>query len=310
MENKSVEHAVRQHFKCGRKGNSKEEMMKRILSAAILGLLVMFVMASGVGNITIKGSDTLVRLGQRWAEEYMKQNKGVVIQVSGGGSGTGIAALLNGTTDICESSRDMKKKEYDMAKQKGLDVHRVAVALDGIAVFLHESNPVKDLSLAQLKGIYTGAITNWKEVGGPDAQIIVYSRENNSGTYAFFKEHVLNEEDFADRAQTLPGTSAVVNAVSKDKNGIGYGGIAWAAGTKFVPVKVDDTSAAITPTMESITSGVYPISRELYWFFNGKPTGEIKKLVNWTLSEEGQKVAELVDYIPLPRKSAEANIVQ
>lgn len=284
--------------------------MKRILITAAIGLLLTFVLASGAANITVKGSDTLVRLGQRWAEEYMKAHKDVVIQVSGGGSGTGIAALLNGTTDVCESSRDMKKKEYDMAKEKGINVHRVAVALDGIAVFLHESSPVKEFSIAQLKGIYTGAITNWKEVGGPDAQIIIYSRENNSGTYAFFKEHVLNEEDFAERAQTLPGTSAVVNAVSKDKNGIGYGGIAWATGVKYAAVKKDDTTAAVTPSIETVTSGAYPISRELYWFFNGKPTGEIQKLVNWTLSPEGQKVAELVDYIPLPRKLAEANIVQ
>lgn len=284
--------------------------MKRILITAAIGLLLTFVLASGAANITVKGSDTLVRLGQRWAEEYMKINKDVVIQVSGGGSGTGIAALLNGTTDVCESSRDMKKKEYDLAKEKGINVHRVAVALDGIAVFLHETSPVKELSLAQLKGIYTGAITNWKEVGGPDAQIIIYSRENNSGTYAFFKEHVLNEEDFAERAQTLPGTSAVVNAVSKDKNGIGYGGIAWATGVKYAAVKKDDTTAAVSPNIETVTSGAYPISRELYWFFNGKPSGEIQKLVNWTLSVEGQKVAELVDYIPLPRKLAEANVVQ
>lgn len=284
--------------------------MKRILITAAIGMLLTFVLASGAANITVKGSDTLVRLGQRWAEEYMKNNKEVVIQVSGGGTGTGIAALINGTTDICEASRDMKPKEYEQAKQKGINPYRVAVALDGIAVFLHTTNPVKEFSLAQLKGIYTGAITNWKEVGGPDAPIIVYSRENNSGTYAFFKEHVLNEEDFTERAQTLPGTSAVVNAVSKDKNGIGYGGIAWATDVKFAGVKKNDTTAAVMPSMETITSGSYPISRELYWFFNGKPTGELQKLVNWTLSEPGQKVAESVDYIPLPKKLADANVVQ
>ncbi len=284
--------------------------MKRILITAAIGLLLTFVLASGAANITVKGSDTLVRLGQRWAEEYMKAHKDVVIQVSGGGTGTGIAALINGTTDVCEASRDMKPKEYDQAKQKGINPYRVAVALDGIAVFLHTTNPVKEFSLAQLKGIYTGAITNWKEVGGPDAQIIVYSRENNSGTYAFFKEHVLNEEDFSERAQTLPGTSAVVNAVSKDKNGIGYGGVAWATDVKFAGVKKNDTTAAVVPSLETITSGSYPISRELYWFFNGKPTGELQKLVNWTLSEPGQKVAESVDYIPLPKKLADANVVQ
>jgi len=283
--------------------------MKRFFLIAA-SMVLLAAMTFSAGNITVKGSDTLVRLGQRWAEEYMKLNKDVVIQVSGGGTGTGIAALINGTTDICEASRDMKPKEYEQAKEKGINPYRVAVALDGIAIFMHTSNLVKELSLAQLKGIYTGAITNWKEVSGKDAQIIIYSRENNSGTYAYFKEHVLNEEDFAERAQTLPGTSAVVNAVSKDKNGIGYGGIAWATDVKFAGVKKNDTTAAVIPSLETITSGSYPISRELYWFFNGKPTGELQKLVNWTLSEQGQKVAESVDYIPLPKKMADTGVVE
>ncbi len=263
-----------------------------------------------VVTVTIKGSDTLVRLGQRWAEEYMKENPGTTIQVSGGGSGTGIAALLNGTTDICEASRDMKKKEYDLAREKGIEPYRVSVALDGIAVFLNESNPVKNLTFGQLKGIYTGAITNWKEVGGSDTRIILYGRENNSGTYAFFKEHVLNEEDYSDYTQTLPGTAAVVNAVSKDVNGIGYGGIAWAKGVKFAAVAKDDNSAFVEPSVEAVSSGTYPISRDLYWFFSGKPTGELKKLLNWALSEKGQKISESIDYVPLPREAAKKYMVE
>ena len=257
----------------------------------------------------MKGSDTLVRLGQRWAEEYMKNNPDVVIQVSGGGSGTGIAALLNGTTDICEASRDMKDKEYELAKRSNKDIYRISVALDGIAVFLHEENPVKNLTVAQLKGIYTGAVTNWKEVGGQDATIILYGRENNSGTYAFFKEHVLDGEDYADRTQTLPGTAAVVNAVSKDINGIGYGGLAWARGVKFAAVKKVDTSVAVEPSVETVTDGTYPISRQLYWFFNGKPAGDMKKLVNWALSEDGQKLAEEIGYVPLSKKMAKENMI-
>ena len=240
----------------------------------------------------------------------MAKHEGAVIQVSGGGSGTGIAALLNGTTDICEASRDMKEKEYRLADKKGIKTYRVSVALDGIAVFLHEKNPVQALTLAQLKGIYTGAVTNWKELGGLDATIILYGRENNSGTYAFFKEHVLNKEDYADRTQTLPGTAAVVNAVSKDENGIGYGGLAWARGVKFASVKATDTSAAITPSVETVSNGSYPISRELYWFFNGKPTGELKSLVNWALSEEGQKLAEDMGYVPLSKELAAANLIK
>ncbi|MEZ5357784.1 MAG: phosphate ABC transporter substrate-binding protein [Candidatus Zixiibacteriota bacterium] len=274
--------------------------MKKLLVATMLMLFATSFAFAG-NTITIKGSDTLVRLGQRWAEEYMKHNPDVVIQVSGGGSGTGIAALLNGTTDICEASRDMKEKEYKLAEQKGLKPHRASVALDGIAVFLNEDMPIKELSIAQLKGIYTGAITNWKEVGGPDHLIILYGRENNSGTYAFFKEHVLKGEDYAERTQTLPGTAAVVNAVSKDVNGIGYGGIAWATGVKYAAVKPDDATPGILPTVETVMSGTYPVSRELYWFFSGEPTGELKKLLDWALSEEGQKIAIDMDYIPLKK---------
>jgi phosphate transport system substrate-binding protein len=284
-------------------------MMKKVLVAAVLLMVAAGVLLAGT-SITIKGSDTLVRLGQRWAEEYMKINKSVVIQVSGGGSGTGIASLLNGGTDICEASRDMKKKEYDMAGEKGIEPYRISVALDGISVFLNEENPVSELSFAQLKGIYTGAITNWKEVGGVDARIILYGRENNSGTYAFFKEKVLDKEDYSEYTQTLPGTAAVVNAVSKDKSGIGYGGIAWAKGVKFAAVRKADDDPAILPSSETVSNGAYPISRELYWFFNGKPDGELKKLVNWALSKDGQKVAEAMDYIPLPEEQAKANMVK
>lgn len=282
--------------------------MKKLLIAGMMVGLAALLLAGT--NITIKGSDTLVRLGQRWAEEYMKHNPNAVIQVSGGGSGTGIAALLNGATDICEASRDMKEKEYKLAAEKGIKPLRISVALDGIAVFLNEGNPVKELSFAQLKGIYTGAITNWKEVGGNDSRIILYGRENNSGTYAFFKEHVLDGEDYSEYTQTLPGTAAVVNAVSKDKNGVGYGGIAWATGVKFAAVRKTDSDTAVLPTTETVSGGSYPISRELYWFFNGTPEGELKKLINWALSEKGQKVAEEMDYIPLGKELAEKNMIK
>lgn len=294
---------------CDERNTEERNEMKKLLFVGV-AVAAFGAAAFGSGTITIKGSDTLVRLGQRWAEVYMSQNKGTVIQVSGGGSGTGIAALLNNATDVCQSSRDMKEKEHKLAVDKGIQVYRVSVALDGIAVFLNEKNPISELSFAQIKGIYTGSITNWKELGGPDTRIIVYSRENNSGTYAFFKEHVLDEEDFSDYAQTLPGTAAVVNAVSKDPNGIGYGGIAWATGVKYAAVRKSDDDPAILPNIEAVSDGTYPISRDLYWFFNTKPDGELKKLVNWALSEEGQKVAAEVEYVPLPKEKAVANMIQ
>jgi phosphate transport system substrate-binding protein len=239
----------------------------------------------------------------------MKENPEAVIQVSGGGSGTGIAALLNGTTDICEASRDMKEREYKLAEEKGIEIYRISVALDGIAVFLNEENPIDELSFAQLQSIYTGEITNWKDFGGPDKRIILYGRENNSGTYEFFKEHVLKGGEYSEYTQTLPGTAAVVNAVSKDVNGIGYGGIAWAKGVKFAAIKETEEHEAVLPEIEAVSDGTYPISRELYWSFNGKPTGELKKLTNWALSPEGQKIAEEIDYVPLSREMAEKNMI-
>ncbi|PWB70038.1 phosphate-binding protein [candidate division GN15 bacterium] len=280
----------------------------RTLIAIMLMLAIAGVAAAG--TITIKGSDTMVRLGQRWAEEFMKTHKDVMIQVSGGGSGTGIAALLNGGTDICEASRDMKPKEYADAEAKKIKLHRVSMALDGIAIFVNDANPVKDLSLEQLRDIYTAAITNWKDVGGPDHVIVLYGRENNSGTYGYFKEHVLKDEDFADATQTLPGTAAVVSAVAHDQFGIGYGGIAWDQGVRALPVRKDAQSPAINPTVENITKGIYPISRELYWFFNGTPSGDMKQLLNWALSDAGQKVAQEIDYVPLPKDKAQASIIQ
>jgi len=281
--------------------------MKNLLISA---LLILSASAAFAGNITIKGSDTMVRLGQRWAEEYMKIHKDVTLQVSGGGSGTGIAALINGGTDICQASRDMKLQEYANAESKGIKIHKVAVALDGIAVFVNEANPIKELSLEQLRGIYTGSITNWKEVGGPSHIIIVYGRENSSGTYAYFKEYVLKNEDYADATQTLPGTAAVVNAVGQDKFGIGYGGLAWSKGVKALAVKKDEKTPGVEPSMETVINATYPISRELYWFFNGAPSGELKDFLNWALSADGQKIAEETDYVPLPKEKAESSTIK
>jgi phosphate transport system substrate-binding protein len=277
---------------------------------AVMMLLAMIAGTAMAGQITVRGSDTMIRLGQRWAEEYMKLHPEVTIQVSGGGSGTGIAALLNGSTDICEASRDMKPQEYTDAESKKIKPYRVAMALDGIAVFVNEANPVRELTIEQLRGIYTGSITNWKEVGGPAHIIVLYGRENNSGTYAYFKENVLKNEDYADATQTLPGTAAVVNAVAHDQYGIGYGGIAWDKGVVALAVKKDDKSPAVLPNMETVSGGTYPISRELYWFTNGAPAGEIKSLVNWALSAEGQKLAAESDYVALPKEKAEKNLIK
>jgi len=252
------------------------------------------------GSITVKGSDTMVILGQRWAEEYMKKNPATVIQVTGGGSGTGISALINGTTDVCESSRAMKAAEKEKLRDRynntGIEL---AVARDGLAVYVNGSNPLTELSIDQLKAIYTGKVTNWKEVGGPDARIVVYSRENSSGTYVFFKETVLGGADFTPRAQTMPGTAAVVNAVSKEKFGIGYGGAAYAKAIKIVKVKKDAASPAIAPDKAAVLNGTYPLARPLFFYLRAKQTGEIKSFIDWVLSGEGQAIVEKVGYYPV-----------
>src|SRR5688572_28789557 len=246
---------------------------------------------TGGNTITIKGSDTMVQLAQRWAEAFMGANKDVTVQVTGGGSGTGISALINGTTDICMSSRPMKDKEKEqmLAKYTSAGVE-ATVARDGLTVYLHESNPVKELSMEQLKKIYLGEIKNWKEVGGKNATILLYSRENNSGTYVFFKEHVLENKDFAQNAQTLPGTAAVVNAITKDPNGIGYGGAGYAKGIKECAIKKDEASPALLPVKENIDNNSYALSRALYFYLKGRPEGKMKEFVDWILSPRGQEI--------------------
>lgn len=250
------------------------------------------------GTVTVKGSDTMVILAQRWAEQFMKSHPEARIQVTGGGSGTGLAALINGTTDIALSSRPIKDAEARQVQQRDPQGPvEVTVARDGITFYVHEDNPVDALSLAQLKAIYLGDLKNWKDVGGRDAPIIVYSRENSSGTYSFVKDEVLDGEDFTERALTLPGTAAVVHAVSLEKNGIGYGGGAYAKGVKELKIKKGND--AIAPTAENIKSGKYPLSRDLYFYLRNKPSGDAKAFIDFTLSPEGQALVTKVGYFPV-----------
>jgi phosphate transport system substrate-binding protein len=267
---------------------------------ALLLVLALAAPAFAGKAITVKGSDTMVILGQRWAEQYMNANPGQVIMVTGGGSGTGIAALINGTTDICQSSRAMKQDEKlklrDRFQTMGVEI---PVAKDGLSVYVNQANGVKELTMDQVRDIYLGVLTNWKQVGGKDATIILYGRENSSGTYGFFKDHVLGGRDFSPRVQTLPGTAAVVNAVSKDPNGVGYGGAAYAKGVRDLGIKSNAKSAAILPTAATVHDGSYPLSRELYFYLRMKPAGDMKKFVDWVLSAEGQKLAVDVGYFPI-----------
>jgi phosphate transport system substrate-binding protein len=281
--------------------NKKQKKMKKNIFISLIAIALVgmsFTLLQKV--ITIKGSDTMVILAQRWAEEYMSKNSGSTIQVTGGGSGVGISALINGTTDIADASRPMKMSERQQLKERfGSMGVEIKVAKDGLSVYLNESNGVNELTLAQIKDIYTGKITNWKDVGGTDTKIILYGRENSSGTYVYFKDFVLAGKDYSSMMQSLPGTAAVVNAVAKDKNGIGYGGAAYAKGCKYCKVKKDAAGTAYEPNKETVKTGDYPITRYLYMYTKTKPTGDMKKFIDWVLGEEGQALVEKVGYFPV-----------
>jgi phosphate transport system substrate-binding protein len=278
--------------------------MKRIIQHfSIVALATSLTASAWAGNITVKGSDTLLILAQKWAEVYMGQHADVKISVTGGGSGTGFAALQNQTTDLCDASRKAKSAEIaSCIKAFGSRPTEYKVALDGLSVYVNPENPLKELTVAQVGDIFTGKITNWKEVGGPDEHISLYSRENSSGSYEFFKEHVLKSQDFAASAQTMPGTAAIVQAVLKDKGGIGFGGAAYGGGTKSLSIKKDDTSPAIDPTEENVENQTYPIWRYLYVYVNPVlDKGEIAAYLNWIRSDDGQKCVKDVGYFPLPK---------
>jgi phosphate transport system substrate-binding protein len=280
-----------------------------------LGFLACGGGSADAGNITVKGSDTMVLLAQRWAEKYMEKNNGVTIQVTGGGSGTGIAALLNSTTDIANSSRPIKAAEKKSAREGGVDVVETKVAMDALSVVVNKDNPVNELTMNQVKAIYTGAINNWKDLGGPPKAIVRYSRESNSGTYVFFKEHVLGNQDYAADAQNMPGTAAVATAVAKDPAAIGFGGVAYflnQSDVKIVKIKKDKDSPAITPVaadgnslnFDVVYSGEYPIARDLFCYTAGKPSGQVGSYLGWIVGPEGQAIADELGYIPLPKNQA------
>jgi phosphate transport system substrate-binding protein len=251
-------------------------------------------------TITMKGSDTLLQVGQRWAEVYMNAHPEVTIQVTGGGSGTGISALIEGTTDICQASRPMKDDEKEKLKAKrNVETVETPVALDALAIYVNKENSITSLTLEQAGKIFLGEITDWKDVGGKPGNIVLYGRENSSGTYVYFKEHVLGNKDFPAKYQALPGTGAVVDAVAKDKGGIGYGGIGYAKDIKTLSIQKDAAGMPVEPSMANVLSGTYPISRQLYWYTAGQPKGSAKAFLDWVLSPEGQKVVSEKGFYPL-----------
>ncbi|HYC59761.1 MAG TPA: phosphate ABC transporter substrate-binding protein [Thermoanaerobaculia bacterium] len=251
--------------------------------------------------LSIKGSDTMVILGQRLAEEYMTANRGTVVQVNGGGSGTGIAALINGTVDLAMSSRSMTDDEKEKVKQnRGSDVVEEPIALDALGVFVNSANPLQQLTIAQVRDIFRGKTTNWNQVGGPTAPIVLYGRESSSGTYDYFREHVLDKGDFAPRVQTLQGTAAIINAVGQDRNGIGYGGIAYAKNVRALSI-ASDSGPAIAPSEQTVAGGTYPLSRKLFLYYPQNAPERARKFVQWSLTPEAQALVTQVGYFPLTK---------
>ena len=248
----------------------------------------------------VKGSDTCLPITQKEAEEYMKKNPGSSIMVTGGGSGVGLSALQSGTTDIAQSSRKMKMDEKMKLQDAGKAFTEKIIAYDALAVILNPSNKVNQLTREQLEAIYTGKITNWKEVGGDDMPIVLYSRETSSGTYEFFREHVLNKKNFASSALLMPATGAIVQSVSQTKGAIGYVGLAYLeSDIKPIKVSYDAGKTYVTPSVENAKNKSYPITRPLYYYYLNSAEKVVKPFVDFVLSPEGQKIVGEIGFVPL-----------
>jgi phosphate transport system substrate-binding protein len=283
---------------------------KTLISFLCLGLLT----AGGViiakkKMLQVKGSDTLVNLVQILSEEFMAKNPRTPIAVLGGGSGTGIAALINGTCDIANHSRPMKEKEITMAKDKGISRRVFVIAVDGLSVIVNRGNPVRELSMDKIGAIYRGEITNWSEVGGPNQAICLYGRQSNSGTFVFFQEHVLKKQDYSQNMMRMNGNAQIVEGVMADKAGIGYVGVGYIvdqktgkvrSGLKVLNVSKEAGGKAFSPLDKAaVDSGDYPVARPLFQTTNGIPKGAVKAFLEFELSPEGQKIVEREGFFPI-----------
>ncbi|MDD5096915.1 MAG: phosphate ABC transporter substrate-binding protein [Candidatus Omnitrophica bacterium] len=282
-------------------------MLNKWIMALIIFMSAHIAFAGNDKNsIQIKGSDTMVNLAQAWAEKYMEENPGDFVAVTGGGSGTGLSSLISGSCDIAMSSRNIKDKEIALAKQKGINPFEIKVALDGLAVVVNPVNPIGKLTIDQLAGIFTGKTSNWKELGGKDQKIVLLSREVNSGTHVYFKEHVLrkmdpnSQEEFSPSALMLSSSQAIADEVAGNSAAIGYYGMGYISNKqKAIAVAKDDKSEYVNPNIENVISGKYPISRPLFLYTNNQPQGLIKKFVDYGLSKEGQEIVVKTDFVPV-----------
>ncbi|MDR2383445.1 MAG: PstS family phosphate ABC transporter substrate-binding protein [Prevotellaceae bacterium] len=264
------------------------------LSIFLLGI------ATGVYAQKIKGSDTMLPLSQKEAESYMNANPEQTVIVTGGGSGVGISALVEGTTDIAQSSRKIKFDEKQKLQKSGKTVKEVTAAYDALAVIVHPDNKVANLTREQLEGIFTGKIKNWKEVGGVDLQIIPYSRETSSGTYEFFKESVLKNKNYKNGIMSMPATGAIIQSVSQTKGAIGYVGLAYLnKDVKAVHVSYDGGKTFVEPSLTTAKDGTYPVVRPLLYYYVTASESKVKPFIDYVLSDEGQKNVATTGFITL-----------
>jgi phosphate transport system substrate-binding protein len=261
-----------------------------------------------ISIIENKGSDTIVNLALAWAEEYQIINPTVQLSVTGGGSGTGIAALINGTVDIANASRKMKVVEKETALSNGSDPVEFVVARDAIAIIVNLENPVDNLTLQQISDIYSGKINNWQEVGGEDRPIVRLSRETNSGTHVYFLEEVIrlgekeNKTLFSQNTLLLPSSEGIGAEIRQNPNAIGYDGLGYVTEElKVIGIAITSGGEYILPSPESVNNGKYPIARDLYMYTNGQPIGIIKEYLDWILSSEAQLIVAELGFVPIKK---------
>ena len=279
--------------------------------ALVLGLMLSgcssdldFAGADGQAIVN-KGSDTIVNLALAWAEAYHQVEPGVSISVTGGGSGTGIAALINGTVDLANASRQIKPEEREQAEANGITPVEFVVARDAIAIIVSPSNPVEQLTIGQLSDIYSGKIVNWTEVGGEDRPIVKLSRETNSGTHVYFLDQVLRRGDSEDKTLfspdtlLLPSSEGITAEVRDNPNAIGYDGLGYVTSdVKVIAVAADLSGPFVLPSGDTVNNGQYPIARDLYMYAPGEPTGRVLDYLNWILGPEAQRIVSQLGFVP------------
>ena len=295
--------------------------MKKLIATITLGLAIMALalLAAPVQKskmIQIKGSDTMVNLIQILAEEYMAKNPGSALAVLGGGSGTGITAIINQTCDIANHSREWKQKEIDLAWEKGVKPRFFVIAVDGLSIIVHESNPLEKLTMEELGAIYRGEVKNWKMVGGPDKAVSLYGRQSNSGTYVFMQEHVLGNKNYSTDMKEMNGNAQIIEGILQDQGGIGYVGVGYLfdkdgkirKGLKILNIAKDAKSQAYSPLDKAaVDSGDYPVARPLYQATNGKPSPAVASFIAFETGPEGQMIVEREGFFTIGTRYREQN---